>query len=342
MSAQAVWGMMRTLTTDRTRATIAVIAAAVILLSGRPSCQLAAIALGGVLGFVFCRNAQTESSGHLRIPISRSVAVASFLVFFILLFSPSLFLVVRSNHAIAFFEAFYRSGALVFGGGHVVLPLLQAATVSTGWTDNNTFLAGYGAAQSPAGTVVFFRRLSRGCGATSAARSARRGHRTHRHFPSRPASRYRRASFPESITVEREEPRGLRGCECQCRRDSFGGSLSACVDECRPQASGFRGGADRIPSSHGMESAALDGGHRNGIYGRGVELPILRARVSIASRAFEPCENRTHENESWNRQEPPGRIFADSHASFPSGTGIAQVIELRKFATPICIPLPFF
>ena len=154
--AQAVWNMMRSLTPDRTRATIAVIAAALILLSGRPSSQFAAIALGGVLGFAFCRNAQSVSSGQLRIPISRSVAVASFLVFFILLVGPFLFLSVRYNHAIAFFEAFYRSGALVFGGGHVVLPLLQAATVSTGWTDNNTFLAGYGAAQAVPGPLFSF------------------------------------------------------------------------------------------------------------------------------------------------------------------------------------------
>jgi chromate transporter len=154
--AQAVFNMMRSLTPDRTRATIAVIAAAVILLSGRASSQLAAIALGGVLGFAFCRNAQSESSGQLRIPISRTVAVASFLVFFILLFGPFLFLSVRYNHAIAFFEAFYRSGALVFGGGHVVLPLLQAATVNTGWTDNNTFLAGYGAAQAVPGPLFSF------------------------------------------------------------------------------------------------------------------------------------------------------------------------------------------
>jgi chromate transporter len=154
--AQAVWAMMRTLTPDRTRATIAVIAAAVILLSGRPSSQLAAIALGGGLGLVFCRRTAQENSGQLRIPISRSVAVASFLVVVILLLGPVLFLAVRYNHAIAFFEAFYRTGALVFGGGHVVLPLLQAATVSTGWTDNNTFLAGYGAAQALPGPLFSF------------------------------------------------------------------------------------------------------------------------------------------------------------------------------------------
>jgi chromate transporter len=154
--AQAVWGMMRTLTPDRTRATIAVIATAVILLSGQASSQLAAIALGGVLGLVFCRKTTPHSSGQLDIPISRSVALTALLLFVILLVGPSVFLAIHYSHPVAFFEAFYRSGAFVFGGGHVVLPLLQSATVSTGWTDNNTFLAGYGAAQALPGPLFSF------------------------------------------------------------------------------------------------------------------------------------------------------------------------------------------
>jgi chromate transporter len=154
--AQAVWGMMRALTPDRTRATIAAVAAAAILLSERPWSQLAAIVLGAGLGLTFCRSTAPGNSGQLRIPIPPSAGVASLVVFVILLLGPSLFLAVRHNHLIAFFEAFYRSGALVFGGGHVVLPLLQAATVSSGWTDNNTFLAGYGAAQALPGPLFSF------------------------------------------------------------------------------------------------------------------------------------------------------------------------------------------
>jgi chromate transporter len=154
--AQAVWTMMRTLTPDRTRATTAVVAAAVILLSGRATSQLVALALGAVFGLVFCRSTSPANSGQLRIPISRSLAVAALLVFVILLVGPSLFLAVHYSHSVAFFEAFYRTGALVFGGGHVVLPLLQSATVSTGWTDNNTFLAGYGAAQALPGPLFSF------------------------------------------------------------------------------------------------------------------------------------------------------------------------------------------
>lgn len=154
--AQAVWGMMQTLTPDRTRATTAVIATALILLSGRASSQLAAIALGGVLGLIFCRRIAAPAIQDVRLPISRSVALAALVVFVLLLVGPSVFLTARYSHPVAFFEAFYRSGALVFGGGHVVLPLLQAATVSTGWTDNSTFLAGYGAAQAMPGPLFTF------------------------------------------------------------------------------------------------------------------------------------------------------------------------------------------
>lgn len=154
--AQAVWGMMRVLTPDRRRVTIAVIAVAVILLSGRASSQLAAIALGGVLGLVFCRKTGLDRSRQLPIPISPSVAVTALLLFVILLVGPSVFLAIHYSHPVAFFEAFYRSGALVFGGGHVVLPLLQSATVSNGWTDDNTFLAGYGAAQALPGPLFSF------------------------------------------------------------------------------------------------------------------------------------------------------------------------------------------
>ena len=154
--AQAVWGMLRTLTPDRTRATIAVVASAVILLSGHPASQLAAIVLGAVLGLIFCRGIAAPGSRPLRIPVARPVALAALAIFLALLVAPAVLLAFRSSHAVAFFQAFYRSGALVFGGGHVVLPLLQSATVSTGWIDNTTFLAGYGAAQALPGPLFSF------------------------------------------------------------------------------------------------------------------------------------------------------------------------------------------
>lgn len=154
--AHAVWGMMRTLTPDPTRATIALVSAAFILLSGRASLQLAAIVVGGLLGLLFCRNLPQQSSGPLPIPISRSAAIVCLFTFLLLLGVPPAFLMFNHSQPVALFEAFYRSGALVFGGGHVVLPLLQSATVNTGWIDNNTFLAGYAAAQALPGPLFTF------------------------------------------------------------------------------------------------------------------------------------------------------------------------------------------
>jgi chromate transporter len=97
-----------------------------------------------------------QNSHPLHIPVSRSVAVLSLAAFVVLLVGPPVFVSLHASHGLAFFDAFYRSGALVFGSGHVVLPLLQSATVSTGWIDNNAFLAGYGAAQALPGPLFTF------------------------------------------------------------------------------------------------------------------------------------------------------------------------------------------
>jgi chromate transporter len=154
--AQAVWGMTRALAPDRTRITIAVLAAWIVLLSSRVSSQLAAIALGAILGLILCRNSNAPMRKALEIDISRAAAPVSFASFALLLIAPSTILLVTRNQAVALFQAFYRSGALVFGGGHVVLPLLRDATVSPGWIDDNTFLAGYGAAQALPGPLFAF------------------------------------------------------------------------------------------------------------------------------------------------------------------------------------------
>lgn len=155
--AQAVLGMIRSLTPDRTRATIAVAGAAVVLGFGQAVSQLAAIGLGAVLGLIFCRNIVTPDSSSLRVPVPRGVAIGALTLFALLLALPvanrTLF---GSGQALSLFNAFYRSGALVFGGGHVVLPLLQVAVISPGWTDNATFLAGYSAAQAIPGPLFTF------------------------------------------------------------------------------------------------------------------------------------------------------------------------------------------
>jgi chromate transporter len=154
--AQAVWGMARTLCPDRARASIAVVAALVILFSGSALAQIAAIALGGIAGLWLCRSTEPIAAGHMPIPVSRTVGFVALAAFFALLVGLPLSHGLGSSQAIAIFDAFYRSGALVFGGGHVVLPLLRDAFVTPGWVSDNAFLAGYGAAQAVPGPLFTF------------------------------------------------------------------------------------------------------------------------------------------------------------------------------------------
>jgi chromate transporter len=154
--AQAVWGMARSLCPDRQRASIATVAAVIVLLSTTSIMQIAAIAIGGIAGLWLCRGAPPAAGGHVAMPVSRGVGLVALAAFFILLLAV---LVVPGHSALPGFDlfaAFYRSGALVFGGGHVVLPLLREAFVTPGWVSDDAFLAGYGAAQAIPGPVFTF------------------------------------------------------------------------------------------------------------------------------------------------------------------------------------------
>ncbi len=130
--AQAVWGMARTLTPDRARAMIALAAIAVVVIVEGSFGQIAAIALGAVIGLRLCHADEGLPSGQLRFPVSRRGGAAALALFAALFLIPLLISGAVVPQAIALFEAFYRSGALVFGGGHVVLPLLQAEVVAPG------------------------------------------------------------------------------------------------------------------------------------------------------------------------------------------------------------------
>jgi chromate transporter len=154
--AQAVWGMARTLCPDRERASIAVVAALVILFSTSSVAQIAAIALGAIAGLWLCRNGSATPSGHVAVPVSRTAALAALTGFFVLLAGLPVLRALTASSGVALFEAFYRSGALVFGGGHVVLPLLREAFVTPGWLSDDAFLAGYGAAQAVPGPLFTF------------------------------------------------------------------------------------------------------------------------------------------------------------------------------------------
>ena len=155
--AQAVWGMARTLCPDRERASIALVAALIILFSTSSIAQIGAIALGGITGLLLCRgNLPTAVGHHIAMPVSRTAGLVSLTIFFVLLASLPIVRSLGGSQGVALFEAFYRSGALVFGGGHVVLPLLRQAFVTPGWVSDSTFLAGYGAAQAVPGPLFTF------------------------------------------------------------------------------------------------------------------------------------------------------------------------------------------
>ncbi len=154
--AQAVWGMARSLAPDRARASIAAVAALIILLGTTSVAQIGAIVLGGIAGLWLCRAAPPASAGHLAVPVSRGIGLAALAAFFLLLVGLPVLRTLAPSESLALAEAFYRSGALVFGGGHVVLPLLREAFVTPGWVSDDVFLAGYGAAQSVPGPLFTF------------------------------------------------------------------------------------------------------------------------------------------------------------------------------------------
>jgi chromate transporter len=154
--AQAVLGMMQTLAPDRERATLAVLAAALVLAVPTALGQIGAIVLGGIIGYALLRDGLATNNGELPIKVSRAVAAGSLVVFFGLLAALPLLASATGNQALAYFDAFYRVGSLVFGGGHVVLPLLQAEVVAPGWVTDDAFLAGYGAAQAIPGPLFTF------------------------------------------------------------------------------------------------------------------------------------------------------------------------------------------
>jgi chromate transporter len=154
--AQAVWGMARTLCPDRERASIAGASTLIVLLSASAFSQLAAILLGAVTGAWLCRQTGLVRTEHAPFKVSRRVGVAALVAFFGLLVGLPVLRSLTDSQAVAMMDAFYRSGALVFGGGHVVLPLLQGAVVAPGWVSDDAFLAGYGAAQAVPGPLFTF------------------------------------------------------------------------------------------------------------------------------------------------------------------------------------------
>ncbi len=154
--AQAVWGMARSLCPDAPRRALMLVAAAVLIGWPGTLVQLLVIAVAAIVGLLVLRPAADAVHEALPMPVSRRAGAVWLALFLVLLAGLPLLLAVLPSQALAVVDAFYRAGALVFGGGHVVLPLLQASVVPTGWVTNDAFLAGYGAAQAVPGPLFTF------------------------------------------------------------------------------------------------------------------------------------------------------------------------------------------
>lgn len=152
--AHAVWGMARNLCPDKTRTGIALLAVFTVVFLSGPMGQVSAIVAGGLAGLILCREVAMPTQERLHFSISRQAGIVALILFAGLLIV--LPLLAGSGVWLDILDAFYRSGALVFGGGHVVLPLLEAEVVQSGWVTPDAFLTGYGAAQAVPGPLFTF------------------------------------------------------------------------------------------------------------------------------------------------------------------------------------------
>jgi chromate transporter len=148
--------MARNLCPDAKRATLAVLATIAVLAVPSPFVQVAVIIVGGLIGWTLLRSDAPVDHVDMGVRVKRGLAIAALLLFFALLIGLPLLSAAYPSQTLAVIDSFYRSGSLVFGGGHVVLPLLQAEVVPTGWVSNDAFLAGYGAAQAVPGPLFTF------------------------------------------------------------------------------------------------------------------------------------------------------------------------------------------
>lgn len=154
--AQAVWGMARTLCTDVRRVTLMTLATCVVLVEPSAWGQVGVIVAAGVAGLMLFKPEQRAAHDPLPMPVSQRAGIICLALFVLLLVGLPLLAERLPNQTVALVDAFYRAGSLVFGGGHVVLPLLQAEVVPAGWVSNDVFLAGYGAAQAVPGPLFTF------------------------------------------------------------------------------------------------------------------------------------------------------------------------------------------
>ena len=154
--AQAVWGMAQSLCPDPQRATLAALATITVLAIPSPFVQVGMIVVGGLVGWAMLRADTPTDHVDLGVRLPRFVSITALVLFFAGLIGLPLLVVAYPSQTLAVVDSFYRSGSLVFGGGHVVMPLLQSEVVPQGWVSTDAFLAGYGAAQAVPGPLFTF------------------------------------------------------------------------------------------------------------------------------------------------------------------------------------------
>lgn len=152
--ADAVLGMSKKLCPDIQRQSIAIIAVASLLILASTWAQIVVVIAGAIAGIYFCKETADQDQELIKVNYGKRVGIAVFVIFATLLFGLPFIAGQSTLHGIG--NAFYNAGALVFGGGHVVLPLLEESVVSTGWISNESFLAGYGASQAIPGPMFAF------------------------------------------------------------------------------------------------------------------------------------------------------------------------------------------
>jgi len=154
--AHAIWGMSTKLCPDKIRATMAVVAAILASLMTSALAQIGIIVAGGAIGIALLKNNDQLPHSPFSTKSSRRAGTFLLAVFAVILIGLPLLASLYNNVALKQFDSFYRAGSLVFGGGHVVLPLLKNEVVTSGWVSNESFMAGYGAAQAIPGPLFSF------------------------------------------------------------------------------------------------------------------------------------------------------------------------------------------
>ena len=252
--AQAVWGMARTLCPDRERASIALIATLIILFSTSSLAQIVVVALGGLAGLWLCRGGDSATGAHLAVPVTRRTGLVALAAFFLLLIGLPILHDVTHSEGLAVFDAFYRSGALVLGGGHVVLPLLREAFA--GLDQRRRLSRGLWRGPGRAGAAVHFCGLSwRRC-QPWAARRCRRRIGPPRHLPSWNIDPDRRVAVlgyaPETRLSASRDGRRQRSRGWPPWR----GALQPRLDKFREHSGRFRGSACWFCSSRRLARAS--------------------------------------------------------------------------------------